>query len=256
MFRLLIAAFTDALTRWEVLALQLVGNVVLLVLAWFWLGMGVGSALAVVMLVALALVLFALSALLHGSGLAAFRPMRLGEAFASTRARLPKLALYSMVAVALLLAWDLASAYSAQATQWAASALTFSSQSPTKPASLEGAYAWFVRIVFVLIALALHPIAARLAGSIDSAASVWKRPGYWAAGIVLAVLGLLVPWWLIKWVPAFSSMVMETLSMLVRFGIAYVLATVSWTAMAALLPKLAEAGLPATAPLPADDKTR
>ncbi|MBN8733548.1 MAG: hypothetical protein J0L64_23645 [Acidobacteria bacterium] len=256
MFRSLIAAFTDALSRWEVLALQFVGNVVLLALVWLWLGLGVGSALAVVMLVALALVLFALSALLHGSGLAAFRPMRLGEALASTRARLPKLALYSMVAVALLLAWDVAGAYSAEATQWAASALTFSSQSPTKPASLEGAYTWFLRSAFLLIALALHPIAARLAGSIDSAASVWKRPGYWVAGVVLAVLGLLVPWWLIKWVPAFSSMAMETLSMLVRFGIAYVLATVSWTTMAALLPRLAAAPLPATGPLPEDDKTR
>lgn len=256
MFRSLIAAFTDALTRWEVLALQLVGNVVLLALLWFWLGLGVGSALAVVMLVALALVLFALSALLHGSGLAAFRPMTLGEALASTRARLPKLAGYSLLAVALLIAWDTAGGYAAEATQWAASALTLSSQTPVKPASLAGAYTWFLRLVFVLIALALHPIAARLAGSIDSAASVWKRPAYWVAGTVLAVLGLLVPWWLIKWVPSFSSMAMETVSMLVRFGIAYVLATVSWTAMAALLPRLAAAPLPATGPLPADDKTR
>jgi hypothetical protein len=255
MFRSLVGAFADALARREVLALQLVGNVVLLVLAWFWLGMGVGSALALVMLVGLALVVLALSALLHGSGLAAFRPMTLGEALASARARLPKLAAYSLLAVGLLIVWDVVGGYSAEATQWAASALTFSSQTPVKPASLESAYSWFLRVVFLLIALAMHPIAARLAGSIDSAASVWKRPAYWVSGVVLAVVGLLVPCCLIHWVPAFTSMAMETVSLLVRFGIAYVLATLSWTTMAALLPKLAAAELPATAPLPVDDKT-
>ncbi len=238
MFSQLAAAFADARARRDVLALQFAGNLVLMVLVWYWLGMGVGSVAMLVGLLLLGMVLLAASALLHGAGLAAFRPMTLGEAITAARARLVKLTLYSLAAVALLIVWDLASMYAPDAAKWAASAITFSSQSPVRPASLESVYAWILRIVFLVIALALHPIAARMAGSLDSAARVLKKPAYWLGGIQLAIAGLLVPWWLINWVPPFTAMTMETASALVRFALAYVLALFSWTTMAALVARL------------------
>lgn len=250
MFSHLAAAFSDALARRDVLALQFAGNLVLMVLVWFWLGMGVGSVAMLIALLLLGLVMLSASALLHGSGLAAFRPMTLGQAIAAARGRLVKLTLYSLLIVALLIVWDFASMYAPDAAKWAASAATMSSQSPVKPASLESSYAWLLRSLFLLIALALHPLAARLAGSLDSASRVLKQPAYWIAGIVLAVAGLLIPWFLITWVPAFPAFSMETASAVVRFTIAYLLALVSWATMAALLPRLGRAEASATGPLP------
>lgn len=238
MFSQLAAAFADARARRDVLALQFAGNLVLMLLVWYWLGMGVGSVAMLIALLLLGLVLLAASALLHGSGLAAFRPMTLGEAIAAARTRLLKLTLYSLLVVALLIVWDIAAMYTPDAAKWAASAITFSSQSPMKPASLEPAYAWLLRVAFLLIALTLHPIAARTAGSLDSAARVLKQPAYWLGGILLAVAGLLLPWWLINWVPTFTAITMETASALVRFTLAYLLAILSWSTMAALLARL------------------
>ena len=238
MFSQIAAAFADARSRRDVLALQLVGNLLLMLLLWFWLSMGVGSVPMFVGLLLLGAILLSTSALLHGSGLAAFRPMTLGEAFSSARARLVKLTLYSLLIVALLIAWDFAGMYSSAAAKWAASAITFSSQSPVKPASLESSYYWLLRVVFVFLALAIHPVAARIAGSLDSAARVLKQPAYWLGGILLAVVGLLLPWWLISWVPAVGSVAMEALSAAMRFTLAYLLAIVSWATMAALLARL------------------
>lgn len=238
MFGQLTAALSDARARLDVVALQLAGNLVLLALAWFWLGMGVGSLWALAGLVLLAVVMVCLSALLHGSGLAAFRPMTLREAFGAARARLPRLVCYTLLALALLLAWDLAGSFAREAGQWAASAATFSSQSPVKPETMEGVYVWALRIAFVGLALLLHPVAGRLAGGIDSAVRVWKQPAYWLGGVVFSVFGLLLPWWLLHWVPAFTAIGMETASAMARFGAAYVLAVASWAAMAALMARL------------------
>ncbi|HZO53316.1 MAG TPA: hypothetical protein VFB63_11385 [Bryobacteraceae bacterium] len=238
MFSQLAAAFADARSRRDVLALQLVGNLLLMLLLWFWLGMGVGSIAMFATLLLLGIVLLSASALLHGSGLAAFRPMTLGEAFSSARARLVKLTLYSLLIVALLIAWDFAGMYSSAAAKWAASAITFSSQSPVKPASLESSYSWLLRVVFLFVALALHPFAARFAGSLDSAARVLKQPAYWLGGILLAVVGLLIPWWLISWVPAFTAFSMEAVSAIIRFTLAYLLAIVSWVTIAAFMVRV------------------
>lgn len=232
------AAFADARSRRDVLALQFAGNLALMLLLWYWLGMGVGSITVFIALLLLGLVLFAASALLHGSGLAAFRPMALRDALTAARSRLVKLTLYSVLMVALLIAWDFAGMYAPDAAKWAASALTFLSQAPTKPATLEPVYIWLLRVLFVLLALLLHPIAARLAGGLDSAARVLKQPAYWLAGVLLAVAGLLIPWWLINWVPAVGSLAMEAISAAVRFTLAYVLAIVSWVTMAAFMARL------------------
>ena len=238
MFSQLAAAFAAARARRDVLALQFSGNLALMLLVWYWLGMGVGSVAMLVGLLLLGLVLLAASALLHGAGLAAFRPRTLGEAIAAARARLIKLTLYSLIMVALLIVWDFAAMYTPDAAKWAASAITFSSQSPVKPASLELAYGWLLRIVFLVVALAMHPVAARIAGSVDSAARVLKQPAYWLGGILLAIAGLLLPWWLINWVPSFTAMTMETVSAVVRFTLAYLLAILSWATMAALVARL------------------
>ena len=234
----LTAALADARSRLDVVSLQLAGNLVLLALAWFWLGMGVGSLAALAGLVLLAAAMVCLSALLHGSGLAAFRPMTLREALGAARARLPRLAAYTVFLLALLVLWDLAGSFARQAGQWGASAATFSSRSPVTPETMEGVYVWSLRLAFVGLALLLHPVAGRLAGGIDSAVHVWKQPAYWMGGVVFSILGLLLPWWLVHWVPAFTTIGMETASAGARFAAAYLLAVASWAAMAALMARL------------------
>jgi hypothetical protein len=62
-------------------------------------------------------------------------------------------------------------------------------------------------------------------------------------GVILAAVGLVGPWWLIRWVPALEGFGAQMASFLARFGLAYLLLLGCWLVFASLI---AVAGTPAS----------
>ncbi|HEY7097023.1 MAG TPA: hypothetical protein VH437_09885 [Terriglobales bacterium] len=61
---------------------------------------------------------------------------------------------------------------------------------------------------------------------------------YWSSLIMLVIVGAYVPGLLINWLPKLDSMNGETISLVVRFALAWMLAATAWTLMASMLGRL------------------
>ncbi|MCZ2074711.1 MAG: hypothetical protein HUU41_01550 [Bryobacteraceae bacterium] len=73
-----------------------------------------------------------------------------------------------------------------------------------------------------------------------------RRWQYWVAAAGVVTMGIYIPWKLIWWVPPLSGMTAQTLSMAVRFGLAYLLLVASLLLFSGWMQRLS--GEPAVNP--------
>lgn len=161
------------------------------------------------------------------------RSQSLGTAF---RKSARNLAIFAAVVVVFgLLFWALGKFEGPLTTagERTASWLTFHLRKPIKPPTWVKIYLgalWGVR--WIVLPAVFLPIAAGAAA--DGAQGMWRGGGrvFWLQYLIALVAGLYLPGLLIHWVPRFSGTVLQVLSFLVRFGLAYVLVITVWLAVA------------------------
>ena len=223
-------------------AIHIVGNALLLGLAYYWLGIGESSAATLAWSAALAVVILTMACCLHGGTLVFFRadqPRSLSAAFRTVlRHMAPFLAAVLIIAAVywLLAQW---AAYSSTPALRMASWCTLKLRKPIKPATVLHAFdlvlamvRWMVIPVFVLPMFS--GIASRgWRGAVEFGRFRRSR-FYWFAAPLLLLCALALPWQLVAWVPHVSSFAMEMLSFMARTAVSYLLFIAGWIFLASL----------------------
>ena len=115
--------------------------------------------------------------------------------------------------------WDL--------TNWLASAVALNAKRPVRPETLYQ-WVWGALRLFewVVLPVLFLPLFARAAG-------VQTQPFWRCAAIYVALLlaGAVLPHYLVHWVPKIEGLWPQVASMLLRFGIAYLLLITCWSAL-------------------------
>ena len=210
-------------------AVHLAANALLLWLGYEWLGVGESTGLRLVWSAVEALLIVALVCWLYGATLVFFGlpERRLNDAF---RAALRHLAPLMLATIAVLVVYGLIVWAAGAANQPAfkiASWMTLKLRKPVRPATVLRVFQaaiWVVRWIVLPVA------AARMFGGI--AARGWRGFGafswragwrYWVTVPVLLVAAVLVPGWLLGWVPRVGGFAMEIVSFSLRALVAYLL---------------------------------
>ena len=222
--------------------IHVVGNALVLGLAYYWLGFGESSAATLAWSVALAVVILAIACCLHGGTLVFFRadqPRSLSAAFRTViRHIAPFLAAAILIAAVywLLAQW---AAYSATPALRIASWCTLKLRQPIKPATVLHAFdlvlavvRWMVVPVFVLPMFS--GIAARGWRGSSEFGRHRRSRFYWFAAPLLLLCALALPCQLVAWVPHVPSFTLEVLSFTVRAAVSYLLFLTAWTFLASL----------------------
>lgn len=225
---------------------HLVGNAILLWLAYYWLGVGESTISRIIWSAILATLILVAAVWLHGSG------------FSDFKAALRNLAPLFLLAILVLILYGLLSMwrdYSAQPAFKVASYLTLKLRKPVKPAAVQtilNGLLWLVR--WWLLPILLLPLAAQIASRGWSGyrhLQIPRRWLYWIEVIALLLAGIWLPQKLIAWVPKLTSFSMQMVSFIIRASVAYLLFVTSclllehFSASAALTPEPS-----APAPLP------
>jgi hypothetical protein len=244
------SAVQRVLRSGRVWAIQGVGTLVFLALvyAWFWIQEARWWELAGS--VALALFLAYLAVFLQRTALRVYRSDRLGapgRAAPSGKSRrlplrqwLPGAALVFALYVALV--WLCSEILPAlpDATQHVASWLTLHLRRPVDPYLLQGRLesVEFVGVWFLFVVIWLPFAAASLLGERGmwkAAVRAWRRPGYWFGTLVCTVVGHAAFWKLAEWVPRVKGIAAQSVSMLARLSVSYVIALGAWLVILALV---------------------
>lgn len=218
-------------------AAHLVGNALLLWLAYYWLGVGESTNTRLAWSAFVALFILCAALWLHGWAFAYFRSSERSSVTPALRTASRNLLPLVVVAVAAagiygLLAWwhD----YSTQPAFTFASYITLKLRKPVKPATVQrvfNAALWVVR--WVLFPVLLLPIVSAVSsggwsGLRSSAWRVARRWLYWIEVVVLLFCGVWVPLKLIEWVPGVSGFALQTVSFAFRLAIGYLLFVAAW----------------------------
>lgn len=102
-------------------------------------------------------------------------------------------------------------------------------------AKFKWLYPWLLRAVTLALMAVILPVV--LMGT----SVLLRKWRYWAAWGALTVGVYVVPALLVRWVPEFPSLAAQTASMVVRFGLAYLIALATLTAFARFVRRMAEA---------------
>jgi hypothetical protein len=214
----LAAVFRDK----RVWGVNVVGNAALfgLVYAWFW----IPDAHVWQLLFSLLLAAGTLAAALwlHASTLATLArgPRRVGRLAAWAAV----LALFLWLAVWL-------HGYAGQFSVWLASLLTMTLRQPVSPRGVE----WVFRVLWAVVLIGgsvlLLPFAAR---GFAEAWRICRQLGYWLDAVVLVVAGFYLPWRLVCWTPETGGILTETLSLLLRFALAWLVMVTAWLLLHAI----------------------
>ena len=197
---------------------HLVGNAVLLWLAYEWLGVGESTIPRLLWSTVFALAIFTAFCGLHGATFAYFREGKIGVRLVP----LVVAAIGAIVLYALIAQW---AAYSGQPAFELASYLTLKLRKPVKPAAVIRVFhiaLWLVR--WVLLPLVLLPVASGVAarGWRGFGEFGWRGRG-WLLVPVLVLCGLWLPFVLLGWVPRVGGFWLQMASFVVRMGLAYLL---------------------------------
>ncbi len=228
----------------QLLAVQFVGNALILGLGYYWLGVGESRAATLTWSATLALLLLCLACCLHGGLLAFFR-----EAPFPARTIVRHLAPFLLgVLVVGAVYWGLArwEEYSGTPALTIASWLTLKVRKPVKPAAVLRVFHFVLMLVrWVAIPVFVLPMFSGIAacgwGGFAEFGRLRRSRVYWIATPLLLVCALAVPWRLIAWVPHASSFALEMTSFILRAALAYFLFLCSWI----FLASLTSAGKPA-----------
>jgi len=210
--------------------IHLLGNALLLWLAYYWLGVGESRTATLIWSVSVLVALVCFTCLLHGATWVCFAGADLKSALRSTLRNLLPILVVVCAALALYLLLEQWAAYSEQPAFRIGSWLTLKVRKPVKPASVLwvfNAVLWIVE--WVIIPVFLLPVAA------SAAIRGWRglRPRapqarYWILCPVLLLLALWVPQRLIGWTPYHGAFGLEMASFILRIMVAYVLFTAMW----------------------------
>ncbi len=97
---------------------------------------------------------------------------------------------------------------------------------------------WLAGAAAILLLLPLASQAARGTVCLRRAASLLRRPEYWLAGVIAILIGVALPWAVVLWTPVHGGLLVETLSLALRFGVAWLAAVASWLFLAASILEL------------------
>ncbi len=235
----------ERMTRHEgmrLFAIHVVGNAVVLGLAYYWLGIGESRAATLAWSALLALIILCLACCLHGGTLVFFRADQTRSLSAAFRTTLRHMGPF-LAAVVLLAAvyWLLAqwAAYSSTPALRIASWCTLKLRKPIKPATVMRVFNFMLALVrWMLIPVLVLPmfsgIAARGWRGFGEFGRLRRSRLYWIAAPVLLLCALALPWHLIGWVPHVGSFTMEMVSFTGRVAVAYLLFIAAWTFLASL----------------------
>ena len=223
----------------KLLGVHLVGNALLLWAVYALLGRPDQTVWQLVVSALLALVVLFAAMWLHGTALAAFH--RVGQAPGLPLRRLPKLLPWVLLAAALLAVAVWLAGYGPRVTVYLSSRFTLWLRAPVSPQKIEWVYPALLRSLCLIGWLVLLPLASQAAGGGFSRrralkmAATWR---YWLACALLVLAGIYLPGRLIWWILPVQGLFFETLSMLVRFSLAYLLAVTAWLTLAAVIGRL------------------
>ena len=245
-----LSAVRRALRSGRVWAIQGLGTLLLLALAyaWFWIHEAKWWELAGS--VVLAVFLAYLAVFLQRTALRVYRRDRLGGLGLGAsggksrrlplRQWLPGAVLVFALYVALVWMSEVILAALPDATQHLASWLTLHLRRPVDPyllqervESAEFVGVWFLFVVFWLPFAAASLLGERRMWS--AAVRAWRRPGYWLGTLVCAVVGHVDFWKLAGWVPQVKGIAAQSASMLARLSLGYVIALGAWLVILALV---------------------
>ena len=211
-------------------AVHLAANALLLWLGYGWLGVGESTGLRLAWSAVEALLIVALVCWLYGATLVFFglEEPRLNDAFRGALRHLAPLMLAAMAVLVVYGAIAWAAGAAGQPAFKIASWMTLKLRKPVRPAAVLRVFQaaiWVVRWVVVPVAAArmFSGIAAR--GWRGFPAFSWRRAGwrYWVTVPVLLAVAILVPGWLLGWIPRRGSFAMEIVSFSMRALAAYLL---------------------------------
>jgi len=197
---------------------HLLGNAILLWLAYYWLGVGESTISRLLWSAILAVLILAAAVWLHGSGFSGFKTA------------LRNIAPLFVLAIAVLLLYGLLfwwRDYSAQPAFKIASYITLKLRKPLKPATVQTIFnglLWLVR--WWVLPVLLLPLATQIANNGWQAfgqIQIPRRWLYWIEVIALLLTGIWLPLKLIAWVPTLTSFSMQMVSFIIRASIAYLL---------------------------------
>ncbi|HEY1493868.1 MAG TPA: hypothetical protein VGF49_04965 [Candidatus Solibacter sp.] len=208
--------------------LHLSANALLMWLGYEWLSVTESTRMRLAVSAADALAILALVCWLHGATFVYFRGVpKVNEAFRIALRHLAALVSAAILVLVLygLLRW--AAGAAGQPALRLASWLTLHLHKPVKPVTVARVFQalfWIVR--WIVLPVLLFPVASAIAsrgwrgfGAIMSSSPL----RYWVAVPVLLLLGLQLPFVLLRWVPAFDSFALQFASFAIRLLIAYLL---------------------------------
>jgi hypothetical protein len=185
---------------------HLVGNLLLLALAWLWLSIPDARAWQLGTTAVLGLLILFGILWLHGSTFRFFadEAPSLGAAFRSSPKRVPLFALWAAV--------------------WIGLTVLVERRVPMRP--------WNWLLVWIVIPCILLPLGAAAIGCGRKALASYSSWRYWGFTVLLLVVGFYVPSRLIFWIPSVKGFVSEVASFIVRWFLAYQAFVTAWLMLA------------------------
>jgi hypothetical protein len=217
---------------------HLLGNAVLMAVAYYWLGIGESRTSTLVWSAAVALFLVCAACWLHGSSFAYFAQPKggIGGATRVAARRLIPLVIFAAVVFGIYLLVSVVVDLAHAGAFHTASYSTMKLKRPVKPAWTIGAVDvvfWIVR--WMLLPVLLLPAAAAIAtrgwSGFRHVGAMRGNRLYWLATPLLLVCAFQMPLWLFRWIPKMPSFGAELASLLLRLGIGYLLFVAAWLAL-------------------------
>jgi hypothetical protein len=231
-------------------AIHVVANAVFAVLIyeWLWIPDRTIPHLALSAISGLAIV--GLILWLHAGTLAHFRAAHTGEerrlssTFRTALHRLLPFSIWALILAFVMWSTFQLETYRTPAANWTASFLSLNLRVPVAPATVSSVFHWAIMLLaLVVVPMLLLPLGSSAARegfrsfawrNAKKSIRVAKRLRYWAAFGVFLILGAVIPYQLVWWIPEVDGLYPETASLVVRFLLAYVLAVTSWLLMASM----------------------
>jgi len=245
-------AFSVAARNRNSWLLHLPANLGLLGLAWAWLWITEATAWRVVLSLLLAAGIALGAVWLHSATFVFYGqahrepPARLRSAFARVLGHLPACLVLAAVVAALCWAvFRVGEVWLGAGAARLSSTFTQATQTPISPDQvrpvIEGA---LLGVRWVLIPLVFLPLASRAANGgwrwlrragLRESFHVLRRPAWWGWYLLLLMMGAVLPRLLLGWVPEFEGLAAQAASLVLRFGVAYLLLIASWLVLVSLL---------------------
>jgi hypothetical protein len=224
-------------SRWALFVCHLIGNALLLWLAYYWLGVNESTNARLIWSVIVALVFVAGAVWLHGMALAHFSGIPLAEAARQSARHLAPLLVLSLLTLALYGALLWIGDQLARPAYVLGSWLTLHLKKPVSPRSVERVFHFLLDLVqYVVVPVVLLPLARAIAvagwrGWTVANLRQSRRVLYWIEVGLLLFFGIWAPFKLFFWIPRITSFGGQFWSFALRLGLGYLIFVVALLAV-------------------------